>query len=106
MNDPHKNIFYYYRGPSKRETEDIIYDSQVEDNTTKAFINCLEYCSSDLLKHFLNFFNLNFKCKSKSQFLLQVSKTKGRPDAQIKTVNSSIYIESKVTAEIKEGQLN
>jgi hypothetical protein len=41
MNDPHKNIFYYYRGPSSRENEEIIYDSQIEDNTTKALINCL-----------------------------------------------------------------
>jgi len=105
MNDPHKNIFYYYRGPSKRETEEIIYDSQVEDNTTKAFINCLEYCGNDLLKHFLIFFNLNFKFESKPQFLLQVSKTKSRPDAQIKTLNSSLYIESKVIAGINKEQL-
>jgi len=42
MSDPHKNIFYYYRGPSSRENEEIVYDRQIEDNTTKALINCLE----------------------------------------------------------------
>ena len=50
--DPHKNIFYYYRGPSRRQEEDIVYDTQVEDNTTKAFINCLENSSNDLLDHY------------------------------------------------------
>jgi len=46
MSNPHKNIFYYYRGPSNRSNQnedDIIYDKQIEDNTTKALINCFEY---------------------------------------------------------------
>ena len=63
MNDPHKNIFYYYRGPTKRD-EDIIYDKQVEDNTTKALINCLENSSNNLLKYFLSSFKLNFSSDS------------------------------------------
>lgn len=103
--DPHKNIFYYYRGPSKSETEDIIYDTQIEDNTTKVLINCLEYCDNSLLKQFIDYFNLKLKYSSKPQYLLQVSKSKSRPDAQIKAVESSIYIESKVTAGINEKQI-
>jgi len=104
--DPHKNIFYYYRGPSKRQEEDIIYDKQIEDNTTKALINCFENSSNNLLKHFIDYFSLNLDSDSKPQYLLQVSMSKSRPDAEIKTVNSSIYIESKVTAGINEEQLN
>jgi hypothetical protein len=42
MSDPHKNIFYYYRGPSSRDDKDIIYDKQIEDNTTKALVNCFK----------------------------------------------------------------
>ena len=38
MRDPHQNIFYYYRGPSKRN-KDSLYDIQIEDNTTKSLIN-------------------------------------------------------------------
>ncbi len=76
--DPHKNIFYYYRGLSRRQDEDIIYDTQIEDNTTKAFINCLDNSSDNLFKYFLDYFNLDFKYKSKPQYLLQVSKSRSR----------------------------
>lgn len=103
--DPHKNIFYYYRGPSKRQDEDIVYDTQIEDNTTKAFINCLDNSSNNLLIYFIDYFSLDFKYKSKPQYLLQVSKSKSRPDAQIKSATHSIYIESKVSAGINIKQL-
>jgi hypothetical protein len=103
--DPHRNIFYYYRGPSKRQAEDIIYDTQIEDNTTKAFINCLENSSNGLLKHFIDYFALEFNYKSKPQYLLQVSKSKSRPDAQIKSATHALYIESKVAADINIEQL-
>ena len=106
MNDPHKNIFYYYRGPSPRDNEEIIYDRQIEDNTTKALINCLEYSSENLLEHFLNYFEIEIKNKSKPQFLLQVSLSKGRPDAVIKFVSNSIFIENKVGANVKKKQIS
>src|SRR4030042_5713107 len=98
MSDPHKNIFYYYRGPSSRENEEIIYDRQIEDNTTKALINCLEYSSRNLLEHFLNYFSIEVKNKTAPQFLLQVSLSKSRPDARIKFIGSSIFIENKIGA--------
>ena len=106
MNDPHKNIFYYYRGPSSRDNEEIIYDKQIEDNTTKALINCLEYSSENLLEHFLNYFEIEIKNKSKPQFLLQVSLSKSRPDAVIKFVSNSIFIENKVGANVKKEQIS
>ena len=41
--DPHRNIFYYY-GRSRKNKEDIqCYDPQIENNTTKALINILEF---------------------------------------------------------------
>lgn len=105
MNDPHKNIFYYYRGPSKRVQDEIIYDKQVEDNSTKALVNCLDYCTDNLLNHFIKYFDLNINVKGIPQYLLQVSLSKSRPDAQIKFVNSSIYIENKIDAKISKEQL-
>ena len=108
MSNPHKNIFYYYRGPSSRNAkyeDDIIYDKQIEDNTTKALINCFEYSSENLLNHFLEYFKIEIKNKTTPQFFLQVSMSKSRPDAKIKFVNSSIYIENKVGASVGRNQL-
>lgn len=49
---PHQNIFFYYRGPrSGRET--AAYDTQLENNTTKALINLLEHGGPDILAAFL-----------------------------------------------------
>jgi hypothetical protein len=46
-----------------------------------------------LLGHFLNYFEIEIKNKSKPQFLLQVSLSKSRPDEVIKFVSNSIFIE-------------
>ena len=40
--DPHKNLFYYYRGPSRRFDAETIWDTQLEDNTTKALVNVFD----------------------------------------------------------------
>jgi len=50
--DPHKNVFFYYRGPSSRKTDDEP-DKQVEDNTTKALINTLDNSEKSLVEHLL-----------------------------------------------------
>jgi hypothetical protein len=38
--DPHRNIYFYYSGQKKRGTE---RERQIEDNTTKALVNTLEF---------------------------------------------------------------
>lgn len=56
MRGPHHNIFYYYRGPSpsppNAEAEDR-YQTQVEDNSTKALINVLDLGGATLVRSFL-----------------------------------------------------
>lgn len=43
MPQPHKNLFFYYRGASSRSDQpNHVFDRQLEDNTTKALIYVLE----------------------------------------------------------------
>jgi len=43
--DPHRNIFFYYRGPVEDTERRAVWDRQLENNTTKALINLLELAS-------------------------------------------------------------
>lgn len=71
MRKLHQNIFYYYTGASKNEKD---VERQIEDNTTKAFINTLENCSLEVQKQIIE--NLGIKipktCK-KLNYTLQAS---------------------------------
>ncbi len=71
--DPYQNIYYYYRGPKAKESaeKDTVDDIQLENNTTKALINTLRHCSSDICQDFLT---KMFKCpigNSDLHYLLQ-----------------------------------
>ncbi len=106
MRDPHQNIFFYYRGPSKNR-EVSLYDFQVEDNTTKSLINVLEFCCQagyeDLFNRFLGL--VNASRRPVVYFKLQKGLSDSRPDALIDLADYNIHIESKVRARLDIGQI-
>jgi hypothetical protein len=56
VRDPHHNIFYYYRGPSKAALNELQANRQIEDNTTKALVNVLEHSDPSLPRRFVRHF--------------------------------------------------
>jgi len=107
MRDPHQNIFYYYRGPSKK-AHNSLHDIQVEDNTTKALINLLEFAQrvefNSLLKKFLKL--IDVPQKPITSFRLQKHEEKSRPDGVINFADNKVFIESKVAAHLDPDQIS
>lgn len=101
--NPYRNIFYYFRGA---HSSDRLADKQIEDNTTKALINTLEYSSVELLYHLLKYLNIPFVTNQIPKYDMQVSELYSRPDAQIRIGKEDYYIESKVQAKLDEQQIN
>ncbi len=101
--NPYRNIFYYFRGT---HSSDRLADKQIEDNTTKALINTLEYSNVELLYHLLKYLNIPFIKDQTPKYDMQVSELLSRPDAQIRIGKTDYYIESKVQARLEEKQIN
>lgn len=101
--NPYRNIFYYFRGA---HGSNRIAEKQIEDNTTKALINTLEYSNVELLYHLLKYLNIPFVTNQIPNYDMQVSELYSRPDAQIRIGKEDYYIESKVQAKLDEQQIN
>ncbi len=100
----YKNIFNYYRGPSPtRKMSEEYYDKQIEDNTTKAFINTLEYLAQPAKLKFLE--SLGIVTDKVKAFGLQPSFSSSKPDAVIRTAKKDYFIESKVASSLDIEQL-
>ncbi len=84
MTDFHHNIFYYYRGAIK---DNRVRERQLEDNTTKALINTLQYSNRIVVNKFLKW--LGVQNSDKIHFELQ-KKTIG--DTKLKRVQKKILL--------------
>lgn len=108
MRDPHQNLFFYYRGASKKGIT-IGFDPQIENNTTKSLINVLEFLHGNNFDYLQNEIfehpNLNLKKEETSFYKLQEWKADSIPDVRIKLKTYNIYIEIKVNAQLKGKQL-
>jgi len=100
--NPYRNIFYYFRGA---HSSDKLADRQIEDNTTKALINTLEYSDVQLLYHLLEYLEIPFIKNQIPKYDLQVAELLSRPDAQIRIGKTDYYIESKVQALLEKQQI-
>jgi hypothetical protein len=102
--NPYQNIFYYYRGNSNKNINGIP-DTQIEDNTTKALINTLNYSDKRLLNNLLDYLNIKYPHVDEAKFDLQVYRDISKPDAAIYLDKLEIFIESKVHINLTPKQL-
>lgn len=109
--DPHKNIFYFYRGQTSKE--DNTTDKQLENNLTKALINILDLGNLDVVTK--NDSNLAPELFSKiigeptgklRQIRLQEAIGKRTLDAVLSFENAIVGVESKFGSPIIASQLN
>ncbi|HEY3374642.1 MAG TPA: PD-(D/E)XK nuclease family protein [Candidatus Aquicultor sp.] len=133
--DPHKNIFYYYRGPRHKSSSEEYTAAdrvQIEDNTTKALINVLEGASEAVLRQFLNYLGITRLSSGGTHFALQrshvpdlgaqhkvilalaptadieegnASNGRGRPDAWLYSPSFVVLIENKTFSRLNCAQL-
>lgn len=68
----YKNIFHYYRGQTKRGSEET-KQLQIENNTTKAFMNVLQNSSPTLTIRFMEWLGFQVFEKEPFEYMYQVS---------------------------------
>jgi hypothetical protein len=84
----YKNIFHYYRGQTRKGSEET-KQLQIENNTTKAFINVLQHSSPMLTMRFLEWLGLYAKETDKFEYMYQVSNELHRKTPQAVVVGIS-----------------
>jgi len=102
-NSKYQNIFNYYRGQNFKNSDGFETNYQIENNTTKAFINTLEKSKNEVTFNFLKTI-CNITDKN-IIYELQPILDYSRPDAVITIGNQNIYIESKVAANLDLEQI-
>ena len=68
----YKNIFHYYRGQTRKGSEET-KQLQIENNTTKAFINVLQHSSPLLTKNFIQSLGFMEQGMDNFEYMYQVS---------------------------------
>lgn len=68
----YKNIFHYYRGQTRKGSEET-KQLQIENNTTKAFLNVLQNSSPILTMRFIEWVGLTNSKKDTFEYMYQVS---------------------------------
>lgn len=68
----YSNIFHYYRGQTKKSTDET-RQLQIENNITKAFLNVFQHSSPLLTKNFTKWLGFKFDIVSELEFMYQVS---------------------------------
>jgi hypothetical protein len=68
----YKNIFHYYRGQTRKGSEET-KQLQIENNTTKALLNVLQNSSPKLTANFITWIGLNGNEKDAFEYMYQVS---------------------------------
>ncbi|MDQ0163967.1 hypothetical protein [Aeribacillus alveayuensis] len=97
----YKNIFHYYRGQTRNGSEEI-KQLQIENNTTKAFINVLQHSSPMLTMRFLDWLGLYTKETDKFEYMYQVSNELHRKTPQAVVVGIADTKEVKHTSQNKK----
>jgi hypothetical protein len=97
----YNNIFHYYRGQTRNGSEEI-KQLQIENNTTKAFINVLQHSSPMLTMRFLDWLGLYTKETDKFEYMYQVSNELHRKTPQAIVVGIADTKEVKHTSQNKK----
>lgn len=101
----YKNIFHYYRGQTRNGSEEI-KQLQIENNTTKAFINVLQHSSPMLTMRFLEWLGLYTKETDKFEYMYQVSNELHRKTPQAVVVGIADTKEVKHTSQNKKYNIS
>ncbi|MFD1448017.1 hypothetical protein [Oceanobacillus profundus] len=97
----YKNVFQYYRGQTRRASSET-KQLQIENNTTKAFINVLHHSSPNLTKNFIQWIGLKEDDIESFEYMYQVSNELHRNTPQAVVIG--IAETDKIISNLQEKQ--